>query len=101
MPIGVIVVDHELRLLSGNPYARIHFAYQDNMNTLLTDHLYFGKQHPHTVLNRLAKSMAEKACVWQLDNGSHIDGFLSVRTMGKTTSEPETYLIFLRTADHD
>lgn len=95
MPIGVLIIDHDLSILGNNPAAAILFPFAGAPSPLIK-YLSLGKIRPYQTLHRLAKSGETKKLTWNVDTGEVIPVTISVRLLPGAKSKDESFIVFLQ-----
>ncbi len=94
MPLGLLVVDEQLNILAGNPYAIAKFPF-NGTPSILTKYLSLPKVRPQSALKRIANSGQKKSLTWNVDTGEVLPVTFSVEYMNGEGKKEGSYILFL------
>ncbi|HAZ28846.1 MAG TPA: hypothetical protein DCY48_03685 [Candidatus Magasanikbacteria bacterium] len=95
MPVGVLIVDHDLTIIGNNPAASFNFPFRGTP-AMLTDYLSLSKINPAQELKHLAKNTKEKNLTWKVDTGEVLAVTVSVRRIPGAKKDDDTFILFIQ-----
>lgn len=99
LPIGIMIVDWELNVLSTNPSADINFPIK-NLGSKITEHLSIMRANPKAELMRMSKTCEDKQLMWKKEDEELIPIKVSARLMPGEKKEDNTFILFLDRLTH-
>lgn len=93
MPVGVLVVDKDLHILSANPAAMNNFP--TDKSSLVKDYFSLTESKTKSLLKGLSRSGRKKRLTWKSDTGDKIPLTIGVYKMKSQKRDDTSYIIFL------